>query len=225
MQKMKQSPQARNEQKSFNHYVDEIELLSKKRASSVRKKIPVIEDSVGYFLSLICAFNKPAEILEIGCGTGYSTYFLLRSIKHRSRYTGIDLNRERIIEAEAFIKDIFAKRKFFSRRLDFINGNALKIIPDLDRKFDLVFIDAAKFEYLGYVRSLEGKLQHGAVVVADNILYEGKIFRTKPAKHDRNSVTGLRGYIEFVNRSDFFDNYFFNIGDGLLLSKYKPFTK
>ena len=106
MQKIKQSPQVLNEQKLFESYLDEIELLRKKRASALRKKIPVIEDSVGYFLSLVCALVQPAEILEIGCGTGYSTYFILRSIKHRFRYTGLDLNRERTIEAEAFIKNI-----------------------------------------------------------------------------------------------------------------------
>ena len=71
------------------------------------------------------------------------------------------------------------------------------------KKFDLVFIDAAKYEYFKYLMQLQGKLMSGAVVIADNIFYGGRIFQEKIEKHHFNSVMGLREYIEDI--SDFRD--------------------
>ena len=218
---MKRSPQALIEKTQIKHYLQEIKLLNQTRDNAILKKIPVIEDSTGNFISLACLLYKPKKILEIGCGTGYSTYFLLRNLQNKFRYTGIDLNIERISEAEKFIKGIFKNKKYFSGNLNFIHGDALKIIPVLEEKFDLVFIDAAKFEYLDYIKSVKEKLNKNAIVIADNIFYKNKIFNKKITKHDCKSVTGLIGYIEFITGSNLFKNYFFNIGDGILLSKYK----
>ena len=221
MQKMKLSPQVLIEKVQIKDYLQEIELLHKKRKSSILKKIPVIEDNAGYFLSLIAVLTRPEGILEIGCGTGYSTYFLLKGLEHKCRYSGIDLNRKRVIEAEKFIREILEKKKSFSGKLNFIHGDAIEIIPSMKESFDLVFIDAAKFEYLDYLKSVQEKLNINAIIIADNIFYKNKIFSRKISKHDRNSIMGLRNYIAFIEGSGLFDNYYFNIGDGMVLSRYK----
>jgi predicted O-methyltransferase YrrM len=210
---------------------DEKELLAKLRAEAIAKKIPIIDDATGFLLEVICLLKKPENILEIGCGIGYSTYFLIKKLGNKSNYTGIDLNKERLETAQKFIKMQFNleinKDNSYpdsingTNQIKFLNGNALKIIPTLDQKFDFVFIDAAKYEYPEYIRSLMGgKLSENAAVVADNIFYDDKIFQTQVLKHDQNSVTGLREYIEFITTSGYFENHLLNIGDGIALSFY-----
>jgi predicted O-methyltransferase YrrM len=211
---------------------EEKELLVKLRAEATAKKIPIIDDAIGFLLEVISLLKRPENILEIGCGIGYSTYFLIKNLVNNSNYTGIDLNKERLKTAQKFIKMQFNfkinKDKSYpdsinrSNQIIFLHGNALKIIPALDQKFDFVFIDAAKYEYPEYIRSLMGgKLSKNAVVIADNIFYSDKIFLTQVLKHDQNSVTGIREYIKFITASSYFENYFLNIGDGIALSFYK----
>lgn len=210
---------------------EEKEFLAKLRSEATSKKIPIIDDSVGFLLEAICLLKKPENTLEIGCGTGYSTYFLIKNLVNNSNYTGIDLNKERLETAQKFIKMQFNfkinKDKSYqssingTNQVKFLHGNALKIIPTLDQKFDFVFIDAAKNEYPEYIRSLmDGKLSKNAVVIADNIFYSDKIFLTQVSKHDQNSVTGLREYIELITTCGYFENHFLNIGDGITLSFY-----
>ena len=95
---------------------------------------------------------------------------------------GIDLNKERLAIAQEFIKSSFPEKS--SGKIQFYAGNALKIIPALNQKFDMVFIDAAKHEYPQYIKSLLDKLEKNALVIADNIFYDGKIFTENTSKHD-----------------------------------------
>jgi len=192
----------------------ERKLLSALRKEAALKKIPIVDISAGRFLELICVLENPDSILEVGCGTGFSSYFLIKNLRG-GHYTGIDLNRERISKAKKFIGSLFPEKK-----INFLAGNALKIIPELRGKFDLVFIDGAKFEYPRYIRALETKLKPGALIIADNIFYGNKIFKDKIKKHDQNSVNGIREYISYIIKSSGFVNYLFDIGDGLSVAKF-----
>jgi len=165
---------------------------------------------------MACLLVKPKSILEIGCGSGYSTYFLIRSLPDGSSYNGIDLNKERLAIAQEFIKSSFPEKS--SRKIRFYAGNALKIIPALNQKFNMVFIDAAKHEYPQYIKSLLEKLENNAVVIADNIFYDGKIFKKNTSKHDTNSIKGIKEYIDFITSSSYFQSHFLDIGDGIAVS-------
>ena len=225
-------------------YIDEASLLQKIRENAQARKIQVISDETARFLEAVCFIKKPEKILEIGCGTGYSTYFILKSLRRiieprdirqknysvtddkKYFYTGIDLNRERIAEAKNYIEKTFPEFGTDNQIRDLINirfllGNAIKIIPQLGQRFDFVFMDAAKFEYPLYIKSLEGKLEEGAIVIADNVFYSGKIFNNNITGHDRNSVAGLKEFIKYISETDNIRTDFFNISDGISVSIFK----
>lgn len=197
---------------------NEKELLAKLRVEATSKKIPIIDDEIGAALELICFIKKPKNILEIGCGTGYSSYFIIKNLGNDSNYTGIDLNKERLAIAQEFIKSSFPEKS--SGKIQFYAGNALKIIPALNQKFDMVFIDAAKHEYSQYIKSLLDRLENNALVIADNIFYDGKIFMENTSKHDTNSIKGIKEYIDFITSSSYFQSHFLDIGDGIAVSFY-----
>lgn len=223
-------------------YLEETVRLNKTRYYAKERKIPVIEEETGRLLEAICFAKQPERVLEIGCGTGYSTYFLLKHIllffgssgtilennkKNEKKffYTGIDLNRDRISEARKFINEMFVDSlgPDINDRvcLDFIHGNAIKLVPELTGCFDMVFIDAAKLEYQEYAMALDGKLEEGCFVIADNIFYSNKVFQSNTAEHDANSVCGIRDYISYMSENIYFRTVFLNAGDGLALSVYK----
>lgn len=244
----------------IKEYLEEAEFLKKARADAESLKIPIVDDETGRFLELSCILLKPSKILEIGCGTGYSTYFLLKSILQeltagksakgmdksiesfghmQFSYTGIDLNRERLDQACSFISGLidktiipchdgkrmktFIECEGFCCSFEFIHGNAVKIIreeQETEEKYDLVFIDAAKYQYPDYLGAVRDKLGTGCAIIADNIFYNGKIFKEETLKHDANSVAGLTEYLRIINGEAAFETLLFNIGDGISLSIY-----
>jgi len=212
----------------------EANFLANKSKNARMRKIPVLDYFAGRFLEAVCFLKKPERILEIGCGIGYSTYFLVKHFNEmigrknadaancRYSYTGIDLNKKRLEEAREFIKDAFGQL-FLSGEIkfSFINANAITTVPVLDEKYDFVFIDAAKLEYPTYLSAVEPKLQKGALVIADNVFYSGKIFEERISPHDRNSINGLKEFIGIIKSEDKYSTGFYDISDGISVSVFK----
>ncbi len=193
-------------------FVEEKNSLIKIFQLSASRKIPVVEIEAGHMLAVISLICQPSEILEIGCGIGFSTYFILKNLKKTS-YTGIDLNSSRLLEAKSFIQS-----KFQELETDFITGNALKILPNIDKIFDLVFIDGAKYEYPNYFDKIITKTKKNSVIIADNILYKRKVLKEEIPERDNNSVSGIKKFIELVSDKKLFDTNIIDIGDGLSVS-------
>ncbi|MCE5329610.1 methyltransferase domain-containing protein [bacterium] len=201
--------------KDLYNILSEKEYLEDLNRISKEKKIPVISYEVGRFLETIVFIKKPKHILEIGCGEGYSSYFLVKNLKQAS-FTGIDLNGKRLAKAKELIDLNFPEVD-----TNFYSGNALEIIPDLNFKFDFIFIDAAKYEYPDYLEILPEKLESKALIIADNIFYSEKIFARYVKEHDKNSVEGVKKFIALIQNEEIFDTKFIDIGDGLSVSIFK----
>jgi predicted O-methyltransferase YrrM len=199
---------------SMEFFLEEKKLLDNMAEGARREKIPVVDKITGRFLELICLIKNPENILEVGCGIGFSSYFLVKNLGDGS-YTGIDLNKKRLEKAEEFLKF-----RFKSGNLSLLNGNALEIIPYLKRSFDLVFIDGAKLKYPFYIKTVENKLNDGAIIIADNIFFKNKVFEENVSRHDSNSVKGIREYIRYITTKKCFKSYFFDIGDGILVTEF-----
>jgi len=124
----------------------------------------------GRFLSLISKLIQPQRILEIGTFTAYATLCMAEGLSKNGRIIGIEINNE----LEFLIRK-YVDQSRFSERIEIIFGDALDILPSLEEIFDLVFIDAAKIDYLQYYEIVFPKLRQGGIIIADNVLWSGKV--------------------------------------------------
>ena len=200
----------------LEYVLEQRKLIEKLQKQATTKKIPVIGKNTGYFLEFLVKTIKPKNILEIGCGNGFSSYFIIKNMAKGSFYIGIDMNRQRLEDARELIKDHYPGINH-----SFHYGNALKLIPGLSEVFDLVFIDAAKFEYPLYLEAVKGKIKKGSIIIADNIFCHGNIFPGKTSRHFTNSVEGLKKYLKSTGPGTGFDTSLIDIDDGLAVSIYR----
>ncbi|MBX2901036.1 MAG: O-methyltransferase [Cyclobacteriaceae bacterium] len=134
----------------------------------------------GRFLSLVSNLMQPKRILEIGTYTGYSAICLAEGLAAGGKLITIDVNEE----LEARVRGYFLQAGL-ENKIEYRIGNALRIIPLLNETFDLVFIDADKENYLNYYNLVIDKVRPGGLILADNVLWSGKITQTKTDKDTR----------------------------------------
>lgn len=191
-------------------------LLREMEEQALTEKIPIVTPMVGNFLSLLVQMGKAQDILEIGTALGYSTIWLARATEITGGHvTTIDMNKDRLIRA----------LKYFDRAgllnlITAFEGDARKVLPLLDSKFDFVFIDAAKGEYLEYLNLIFPLIAPGGLLVADNVLFRGWVVPGSAftPKYDR-MVNGIRQFIEELCRNRDFITTVLPFGDGVSVSR------
>lgn len=166
----------------------------------------------GRILSMFSKLIHPEYILEIGTYTGYSALCLVEGLTPDGELHTIDNNEE--------LTDL--QRKYFDKsgygkQIIQHTGDALKIIPKLERTFDLVFIDADKHNYPGYLELLLPKLPKGAVILSDNVLWSGKVVE-KVDEDDIDTIALLR-YNKLLNQHPQLESVMLPIRDGLTVSR------
>ena len=168
----------------------------------------------GRVLSMISKLLQPKCILEIGTYTGYSALCLAEGLQKNGVLHTIDRNEE-----------LFDLQKKYFDKSDYKNniqqhlGNALDIIPQLDEKFDLVFIDADKGNYANYFHLIIDKMNPGGVILSDNVLWSGKVTETPDPKH--KDTIALIAYNQLLNNDHRIETVLLPIRDGLSLSRVK----
>ena len=168
----------------------------------------------GRILSLISKFIQPKYILEIGTYTGYSALCLAEGLQPNGKLVTIDINEE----LEDRVKSYFSDAKL-TNRIDYRIGNALDVIPELSDSFDLVFIDADKENYILYYEMVIDKLKDGGVIVADNVLWTGKVLG-KEKKLDKDTKA-LIAFNQFVQNDSRVENVLLPVEDGLMVIQKK----
>lgn len=134
----------------------------------------------GRFLSMISHMIRPRRILEIGTYTGYSAICLAEGLAEDGELTTIDINEE----LEATVRKNITKAGM-DGKIRYMLGNALNLIPGMEESFDLVFIDADKENYAAYFDLVFDKIRTGGFILADNVLWSGKILADKKDKDTR----------------------------------------
>jgi len=165
----------------------------------------------GRFLSMISKMISPGYILEIGTYTGYSALCLAEGLTKKGQFHTIDINEE----LKEKNRRSFNDAGYGDQIIQHI-GNALEIIPKLDFPFDLVFIDADKGNYLKYYQLVLESLRPGALILADNVLWSGKVLNENGEKIDKDTQA-IIDFNEYVQQDKRVENVLVSIRDGLFL--------
>ncbi len=166
----------------------------------------------GRVLSMLSKLIRPNAILEIGTYTGYAALCLAEGLIENGTLDTIDINEE-LVDFQ---------RKYFDRSewKDQIHqhlGNALEIIPTLNKKFDLVFIDADKENYINYFQMIVPLMNKGGVILSDNVLWSGKVLETVKAKDKSTQI--LLEYNQLLKDDPRVETVLLPIRDGLTVSR------
>lgn len=164
----------------------------------------------GRVLSLFSNIIKPTNIIEIGTYTGYSALCLSEGIKENGEIHTIDINEEHTLIAEKYFK----KSKFSKNIIQHV-GKALDIIPKINKRFQLAFIDADKENYSKYFDLLIDKIDVNGIIIADNVLWSGKVIK-KPMD---NETKELDLYNKKVNSDLRVENILLSVRDGLMICR------
>ena len=167
----------------------------------------------GRLLSMISKLVNPENILEIGTYTGYSALCLAEGMQKNGKLDTIDINEELF----DFQRKYFDKSKYGHQIFQHV-GDALEIIPKLNKMFDLVFIDADKENYSNYFEAIINKLNIGGIILSDNVLWSGKVLETK-FKKDDTSTPALIEYNKLLKEDPRVETVVLPIRDGLTISR------
>ncbi|MCX6320683.1 MAG: O-methyltransferase [Bacteroidia bacterium] len=167
----------------------------------------------GKFLEFISMMIRPENILEVGTFTGYSAICLAKGLKPGGKLITIELNDE----LTAFSHSYFCRAGADSK-ITQLTGNALDIIPGLDIMFDLIFIDGDKREYIEYYRLIIDKVKPGGFILADNVLWGGKVLEkvtTDP------QALGIIDFNKMIRKETIIEDVIIPLRDGLMLIRKK----
>jgi caffeoyl-CoA O-methyltransferase len=164
----------------------------------------------GKLLEFISRMIQPRFILEIGTFTGYSAICLAKGLMEGGKLITIERNEELIHYPTGYFLEAGLQHK-----IELLTGDALKIIPDLPFQYDLVFIDGDKEEYCEYFRLVIGKVKKNGFILADNVLWSGKVFdNNAPKDKDTRSIIAFN---EMVLADPRVENIILPLRDGISL--------
>ncbi|WP_395058671.1 O-methyltransferase [Flavobacterium sp.] len=166
----------------------------------------------GRVLSMLSKLIRPVNILEIGTYTGYSGLCLCEGIQENGQLHTIDIKEELV----DFQRKYFDKSPWGNQIVQHL-GEAVAIIPDLDLKFDLVFIDADKENYINYFNLILPKMNKGGIILSDNVLWSGKV--VLPLEKNDLSTKILLEYNLLLKNDPRVETVLLPIRDGLTVSR------
>lgn len=167
----------------------------------------------GKVLELLVKMHNPKVILEIGTYTGYSGICMARGLSKEGRLITLDINDE----IAPMVKGFFEKSGL-AAQIDYRLGNALDIIPTLSGNFDMVFIDADKANYINYYNLVIDRMNKGGIIMADNVLWSGKVLVEEGKKIDKDTKVLLE-YNQMVQEDPRVENVLLPIRDGIMLAR------
>lgn len=164
----------------------------------------------GRMLAMISQMVRPSRILEIGTFTGYSAVCLAEGLQEGGKLITLDINEE----LEDRVRRYF-ELAGLSKKIDYRIGNALTIIPTLNEMFDLVFIDGDKENYARYFELVVGNVRPGGFIVADNVLWSGKVIGGMSDK----KTSSIVAFNAMIQRDSRVENVLLPVRDGIMIMR------
>ena len=195
--------------------MNEIE-LGKIKQKALEDKIPIIMDDTLEVIDKILSKDKPEKILEIGTAVGYSAICFSRYLKENGRIDTIEREEDRVIQAKENIK-----RAEVEEKINILFGDAVEILPTLNDKYEVIFIDAAKGKYPFFLKEALRMLADNGIILADNVLYKGYVMSDYNKHKQRTAVRNLREFLKELYENEELEVEVLEVGDGLAIARKK----
>ena len=190
-------------------------LLTEMEKFAKATNVPIIRKEMESYLRTMIAIKQPSRILELGCAIGYSAILMSECMNKDCKITTIENYDKRIPIAEGYIS-----RATRGNDIQLIFGDAMEEVPKLTDKYDFVFMDAAKAQYINFLPLVLDKMNQGAILIADNVLQEGDLVESKftVTRRNRTIHKRIREFLYEVKISPELETSLIPIGDGITLS-------
>lgn len=194
----------------------DIEKFNEIKEHAIERHIPIIMDDTLNVIEERLRARKTNRILEIGTAVGYSAICFSEFLEPNGIIDTIERDEERIKEAKENIKIIDNNKK-----INIYEGDAVEILPTINEKYDMIFIDAAKGKYPFFLEQALRLLKKDGIIFADNILYKGYVMSDYNKHKQRTAVTHLREYIKLTTENPQLNTEILEVGDGLAITTMK----
>lgn len=187
--------------------------LEKIKQKSLEEHIPIIMDDTLEVINKYMENKNVKNILEIGTAVGYSAICFTEFLNKEGKIDTIERDVERIEQAKQNLKLTETEKL-----INIHEGDAVEILPTLNKKYDMIFIDAAKGKYPFFLKESLRMLEDNGVIFADNILYKGYVMSDYNKHKQRTAVRNLREYIKEVTENPELKTEILEVGDGLAIT-------
>ncbi|MFA5804328.1 MAG: O-methyltransferase [Melioribacteraceae bacterium] len=185
-------------------------LLKEMEAFAAEKKIPILNWMSVEFLEQLVLVSKPKSVLEIGTAIGYSSIRIARKLRKKASLDTIEKSKNNIRLAKEYIK-----RAKLTSSINILEGDALEIMPGLDKKYDLIFLDADKEDYEKLFHYSLMILKKGGVLFVDNLLWHGYAAAKSVPESYKKSTKIIREFNKMFMNSTALQSTILSIGDGI----------
>ena len=192
------------------------EELNKIKEKALEEHIPIIMDDTLEVIEEYLSKEKPKNFLEIGTAVGYSAICFTEFLDENGTIDTIERDLDRKKEAKENIKKVGLEDK-----INIYEGDAVEILPTLNKKYDAIFIDAAKGKYPFFLKESLRMLKDTGIIFADNILYKGYVLSDYNKHKQRTAVRNLREYIKETTENPELETKILEVGDGLAITRKK----
>lgn len=190
------------------------EELLKIKQKALQEHIPIIMDDTLDVIKKKLNNRKIDNLLEIGTAVGYSAICFSEFLSNNGKIDTIERDLDRIAEAKINIKKVEVENK-----INILEGDAVEILPTLNNKYDVVFIDAAKGKYPFFLKEALRMIKPNGIIFADNVLYKGYVMSDYNKHKQRTAVRNLREYIKEITENPYLETEILETGDGLAISR------
>ncbi len=191
------------------------EILEMIEQEALKERVPIIRKEMQSFLKVLLLLKRPERILEIGAAVGFSALLMSEYAGNGCRIDTIENYEKRIQKAEENIK-----RAGKEEQIHLLKGDAMEILKTLEEPYDMIFVDAAKAQYIAYFPEVMRLLNKDGMLISDNVLQDGGIMESRFAveRRDRTIHSRMREYLYLLKHDERLETAVVPIGDGASVS-------
>jgi len=192
-------------------------ILAELEEYAEQNHVPIVTKDVASLLSILIKSTHTKSILEIGTAIGYSSILMGKAAGDNFRITTIEKNQEMINIASQNIK-----KAGYENNITILGGDASEILQSINDKYDMIFIDAAKGQYMDFLKLSFGNLKVGGLFICDNVLFRGMVAeRSLLIRRKITIVKRLKKFLSYISDHEAMDTTVIPIGDGVSISMKK----